>query len=33
MHSQYKFRTREEAKDAIFEYIEVFYNLPFRCKT
>ena len=23
---QHKFRTREEAKDAIFEYIEVFYN-------
>lgn len=23
---QRKFRTREEAKDAIFEYIEVFYN-------
>lgn len=23
---QYKFRTREEAKDAIFEYIEIFYN-------
>jgi putative transposase len=23
---QYKFRTREEAKHAIFEYIEVFYN-------
>ena len=23
---QHKFRTREEAKDVIFEYIEVFYN-------
>jgi transposase InsO family protein len=23
---QYKFKTREEAKHAIFEYIEVFYN-------
>ena len=23
---QHKFRTREEAKDAIFEYMEVFYN-------
>ena len=23
---QHKFRTMEEAKDAIFEYIEVFYN-------
>ncbi|EER20837.1 transposase (plasmid) [Rickettsia endosymbiont of Ixodes scapularis] len=23
---QHKFKTREEAKHAIFEYIEVFYN-------
>lgn len=23
---QYKFKSREEAKNVIFEYIEVFYN-------